>query len=326
MSNDGIMIFVGLVFAAVFLLSQGLVLPVFGENKAARKRLKQRLADIEAESPEEESITSLLREKSASNLSPLERQLEQLPWLQNYRSYIEQSGNNYRAYRVVALSLLLAVGGAFLAWQFSRGWEVALMGAAIGAAIPFMKISRDRKNRFAKLEEQMPDAIDVIQRALKAGHPFNGTLKMVAEEMDQPIAREFELAFADINYGNDLRRAMLGLLSRIPSVTVMAFVTSVLVQKETGGNLAEILKQISGVIRARFKFARKVRSMSAEGRMSAWVLAMVPLILFAAMMITNPEYLPVMFEDPRGQQMLMFAVVWACFGVFWIRKIIRIEV
>jgi tight adherence protein B len=119
---------------------------------------------------------------------------------------------------------------------------------------------------------------------------------------------------------------MLGLLSRVPSVTVMAFVTAVLVQKETGGNLAEILQQISMVIRSRFRFHRKVKTMSAEGRMSAWVLALVPLGLFAILTVANPEYLPVMLEDELGQKMVAFAAVWSIIGIYFIRRIIRIDV
>jgi tight adherence protein B len=324
MSTDGMLIFVGLVFLAVFLLSQGLVLPVFGENKAARKRLKQRLNDLET--TEEESITSLLRQKNLNRLTQWEQQLEELPWMQSLGNFIEQSGNTIPAYRLVAISIILCIVFGLLTWQIGRAADLAVFMALIGVAIPFFKINRDRSARFAKLEEQLPEAIDVIQRALKAGHPFNGTLKMVADDMDQPIAREFDLTFGDINYGNDLRRAMLGLLSRVPSVTMMAFVTSVLVQKETGGNLAEILRQISEVVRGRFRFARKVRTLSAEGRMSAWVLAMVPLILFGAMMFTNPDYLPVMYNDEMGQKMLTGAVIWASIGVLFIRKIIRIDV
>jgi tight adherence protein B len=178
----------------------------------------------------------------------------------------------------------------------------------------------------AKFEEQLPDAIDVIRRALMAGHPFNAALNIVAEDMDDPIASELRVTFADINYGNDVRRAMLGLLARVPSVSVMALVTSVLVQRETGGNLAEILSQISGVIRSRFRFQRRVKTMSAEGRMSAWVLAMVPLGLFFAMSIITPDYFPVLLEDPLGQTVVTITFIWASIGVYFIRNIIRIDV
>ncbi|MCZ6709948.1 MAG: type II secretion system F family protein [Gammaproteobacteria bacterium] len=324
MGTSEILTFGGLVFLAVFLLSQGLVLPVMGESKAVRKRLKQRLNDLE--NNDDEGITSLLRQNNLKRLSPFERRLEELPWLHRLGTVIEQSGNNIPAYRLVAVAFVLSLVGGAVCWQLTHALDITPLVVLAGFALPFMKINRDRGARFAKLEEQLPDAIDTIQRALKAGHPFSATLKMVAEDMDQPIAREFELTFADINYGNDLRRAMIGLLARVPSMTVMAFVTSVLVQKETGGNLAEILRQISEVVRSRFRFSRRVRSLSAEGRMSAWVLAMIPLLLFGIMMFTNPDYLPIMFKDPLGQDMITFAAIWSFIGIYFIRRIIRIDV
>jgi tight adherence protein B len=195
-----------------------------------------------------------------------------------------------------------------------------------GLVIPCVVILGDRRKRIEKFEEQLPDAIDSMKRALRAGHPFSAALKLVSEDMDDPVAREFELTFADISYGNDLRRAMLGLLQRMPSVTVMALVTSVLVQKETGGNLAEILEQISSVIRSRFRFQRKVRSLSAEGRLSAWILAMTPFVLFVIISVTTPTYLPVLLEDATGQKLVGFAFGMGVIGILWIRRVIRIEV
>ena len=144
--------------------------------------------------------------------------------------------------------------------------------------------------------------------------------------MDAPIAEEFEMTFNDISYGSDVRRAMLALLERVPSVTVMALVTSILVQKETGGNLAEVLEQIAKVIRGRFRFQRKVKTLTAEGRMSAWVLSLVPLFLFAVIWITTPDYLPLLVEDPRGHSMVIYGCISAVVGIAWIRRIIRIEV
>jgi tight adherence protein B len=218
------------------------------------------------------------------------------------------------------------VAAGIIAWLVTRMPYVAAAAPLIGGSMPFLKIFRDRANRFARIEEQLPDAIDIIRRALMAGHPFNASLKLVSQDMGDPIAREFELTFADINFGNDVRRAMLGLLARVPSVTIMAFVTAVLVQKETGGNLAEILNQIGHVVRGRFRFQRRVRTLSAEGRMSAWVLALVPLILFGAMAIINPDYLPLLFEEPIGQKLAAGAFVWAGIGIYWIRRIIRIDI
>lgn len=323
--SNGMLIFIGLIFVTVFLLVQGLAIPVFGENAAARKRLKKKLDELQ-EAGSEGQFSSLLREKYLHKLSPWERQLEKLPYMEELADMIEQSGNTFRAYRVVLLAAALGIGAAFIAWTVLRVWHFPILVGFMAAYAPFMKINTDRKKRLALFEEQLPDAIETMTRALRAGHPFSAALKMIADDFEDPIAGEFEATFGDINYGNDVRRAMLGLLGRIPTVTVMALVTAVLVQKESGGNLAEILERISTVIRGRFRLARKVRTLSAEGRMSAWVLAMVPLVLFAVLMVTSPDYLPVLLDDERGQKMIMGSLVSASIGIYWIRKILRIEV
>jgi tight adherence protein B len=323
--SNGIIIFVAMIFVTVFLLMQGLVVPVFGESAKARKRLLKKLDQIQSVT-EGDAYSSILREKYLRRLSPWERQLERLPAMESLAAIIEQAGKKYLAYRVVLLSAILGIGAAVFAWVITRMAIAPVIAGAIGAYLPYMAISRYRAKRMAKIEEQIPDAIDTMSRALRAGHPFNATLRMIAEDLDEPIASEFELTFGDMNYGNDLRRAMLGLLSRVPSVTMMALVTSVLVQKETGGNLAEILKQISAVVRGRFKLHRKVRTLSAEGRMSAWVLALVPLILFAVISVTTPDYLPLLVNDPRGQKMIIYGMISGALGILWIRRILRIEV
>ncbi len=323
--SGGAQIFIMLVFATVVLLMQGVVVPVFGESAKTRKRLKKRIAEIEA-AGEEESLSSLLREKYLRRLSPLERRVESLPAMEAVATRIEQAGHKILAYRLVLLSLALGITASIVSWSYFRTPVAAISAALLATYLPFMRINLDRVKRMQAFEEQLPDAIDTMKRALKAGHPLSATLKLVADEMDDPVAGEFELTFGDINYGNDVRRAMLGLLSRMPSVTVMALVTSILVQKETGGNLAEILEKISEVIRGRFRFQRKVQTYSAEGRMSAWVLLMVPLVLFVTLWFTTPDYLPVMLDDPRGQRMLMYGGVFGVVGIFWFRKILRIEV
>jgi tight adherence protein B len=323
--SNGLLIFLGMVFATVFLLSQGLVIPVFGEGKKMRTRLKQRLDDIEAED-DSESLSSLLREKYLRQLTPLERQFESLSILEGLRKMIEQAGYTILSYKVVLMAVGLSGAAGFLAWSMSRNELLALAAALISFSLPFLKIWSTRQARMAKFEEQLPDAIDSMKRALMAGHPLGAAIKLIAEDMEDPIAREFELTFADINYGNDLRRAMLGLLQRVPSVTVMAMVTAILVQKETGGNLAEILERISLVIRGRFRFQRRVITLSAEGKMSAWILALVPFFLFAVISITTPDYLPVMLEHETGQKMIMAGAGMGIVGIFWIRQVIRVDV
>ncbi len=325
MTETSMFTFVAMVFIAVFLLAQGTMIPVFGESRKMRRLLRERLQEIDDGSGEE-GITSLMRDRYLRDLPAAERWLETLPFMESLRRMLDQSGMNVRAYRLVLLSAVLGVAAFALTWGATRMIWLALAMMIAAAATPYFFVSRARTQRIARIEEQLPDAIDVIRRALRAGHPFNSAIKLVAEDMENPIAHEFEQTFSDINYGNDVRRAMLGLLSRVPSVTIMTLVTSVLVQKETGGNLADILSQIAGVVRGRFRFQRRVKTLSAEGRMSAWVLAMVPLGMFVLISIANPDYMPMLLNDETGRKIVAFAFVWGAIGIFFIRRIIRIEV
>jgi tight adherence protein B len=324
MSNQ-MWIFLGMVFATVVLLSQVMIVPVFGESRKTRKKLQARLNQLEKEAGSN-SFASLLREKYLRELSPWERALESLPYMDALSTTIEQAGHSVRAYRLVLLSGGLAIVAAVGAWIFSHLLLLCVAGFFVAGAAPFLKVARDRTRRIQKIEEQLPEAVDMMKRALRAGHPFGGALKLVSEEMEAPLGKEFGTTFADLNYGNDVRRAMLGLLQRVPSIPVMALVTSVLVQKETGGNLAEILGQISTVVRGRFRLERKIRTLSAEGRLSAWILALVPLVLFVIITVTTPDYLPVLTKDPFGQKLIAVGAVAGVIGLLWIRKIIRIEV
>lgn len=321
---NGPTFFIILSFVTVFLLFQAMVVPVFGESAKARKRLLKRLDKMDQ--GDEQSYNSLLRKKYLRKLTPVERFFENFNAMESLAQLIEQSGHRILAYQLVGLSLALGAVSAYISWMMLRMPMATLLFTIVAAYIPYMKIKRDRAARLAKFEEQLPDAIDIMKRALKAGHPFNSSMKLVATDMDNPIAEEFEMTFNDISYGSDVRRAMLNLLSRVPSVTVMALVTSIQVQKETGGNLAEVLEQIAGVIRGRFKLHRKIKTLTAEGRMSAWVLAMVPLFLFVTIWITSPDYLPILVDDPRGHNMIIYGGISGVLGIAWIRRIIRIEV
>lgn len=323
--GEFILAFLGMVFTAVFLLSQGLVVPVFGEAGKVRKRIRSRLHVLERAS-NLPNMQTVLRQKYLRRLSPLEAQLEQLPAMDALAQMIEQSGHDYRSYRVLLLGLILGVVTGIALWIFTQIWWLALPVALAVCWLPVLKVASDRGKRFAQFEEDLPDALDAMCRALRAGHPFNETLQLVAEEHQGPVAHEFGLTFADINYGNDVRRAMLGLLERMPSMTVMMLVTSVLIHRDTGGNLTEVLERLSSLIRGRFRFQRKVKTMSAEGRMSAWVLVSVPFVLTALIMLTTPEYMPVLIQDPAGQKLVMAAFVTMLLGILWIRKIIRIQV
>lgn len=323
MNASVVIAFLVVVFAAVFLLMLGLTSSASG-NSRMRRTLRRRLERINAESNED--VASILREKYLTSLTPFERRLEEMPFMQKLADMGEQAGRPKPGYQVVFNCIFLAIIAGLVTGLVLQNGLLGLVAAVLASLLPVLRLSSMRRRRLEKIDEQMPDAIDVIKRALRAGHPFNAAIKLVADDMDQPIAKEFEAMFSDLNYGNDVRRALLGLLERVPSVTVMALVTSVLVQRETGGNLAEILDQIGKVVRGRFRFERKVRTLAAEGKMSAWVLSMVPLALVGMLSISSPKYLPILLTNPTGHKMLYAAGVLGVLGVLWIRQIIRIEV
>ena len=318
-------VFLIMISVAVFLLVWNLMVPVFGAERKAAKLLKRRLRRI-ATQEHRSSAAQMLRDKYLRNLSPIERKLETLPGMDRLALLLEQSGRKMPAHRLLLLSIAMGIAAGALAWYSTNNYLVGIVAGALLAAIPFLKINLDRSKRLARFEEQLPEAMDIMVRALKAGHPFSGTLKLVAEEMDQPISTEFGIVFADINYGLEVKQAFLNLLERVPNMTLMTVVTAVIVQKETGGNLAETLANISAIVRSRFRFQRKVRSMSAEGRMSAWVLVLIPFVLFVGLMVTSPNYLTDLITEPEGIKLLSIAFTMVIIGIFWLRRIIRIDV
>ena len=324
--SQNTVLFLSLVFLAAFLLTISLSTSVFGENRQARKRLRSRIGDLTDDGNTAAVGAIKLRRDSLGSLSPLERSLESLPILDDLQLFIKQSGNKVLAYRFVAISIAAGLFGAIFAWIAAHSALVMFLGLVGGASIPYFKIRHDRNKRLDLFEEQLPDAIDVMKRALQAGYPFNEALHLVQDELADPIAEEFGETFAELTYGSDPKHALLNLLNRVPSVNVMALVTSILVQRESGGNLVEILSKLSKLIRERFKFHRKIKTLSAEGRMSAWVLSMVPFVLFAILWFTAHGYLDPLFEEPDGHKLLAGGGIGMVVGIFWISRLIRIEV
>ena len=323
--EDTPLVFLIMISVAVFLLVWNLMVPVFGAERKAAKSLKRRLSRVSTQE-HRTSAARMLREKYIRNLNPLERQLETLPGMDQLALLIEQSGRNTPAHRRLLLSIALGLAAGTLVTFAVGNILIGVIAGVLAAAITVLKINMDRSKRLAKFEEQLPEAMDIMVRALKAGHPFTETLHLVSEEMNAPISVEFGITFADINYGLDVKQAFLNLLERVPNMTLMTVVIAVIVQRETGGNLAETLANISSIVRGRFRFQRKVRTLSAEGRMSAWVLVLIPFVLFVGIMVTTPSYLTLMINEPAGIKMIAIAFVMVIIGIFWLRRIIRIDV
>jgi tight adherence protein B len=323
--KDMLLIFLALVFGAVFMLTQSIAVPIFGTGRQESRKLKQRLSNLTDEyQPIQPS--SLVREKYLKHLSPIEIWMESLPGMMRLEIFIERSGHALPAYRLILLSVFLGLLGSGLAWTLNYHGSIIIAVAVILTALPTLKLKRDLSKRLAKFEEQLPEALDVMTRALRAGYPFNETLHLVATDMENPIAGEFRMVFEEVNFGVDMRWALRNLVERIPSTSLMAIVTSILVQRETGGNLAETFESIGKLIRERFKFQRRVLTLTAESRMAALILSMIPFAFFAMMSLTNPDYLADLINDPLGKKMLAYGISLFIIGNIWMRKQIAMDI
>jgi len=229
----------------------------------------------------------------------------------------------------VAIYLLgtgcLGVGAFWLTLISSRLMFLAVVAGLLVGSIPYMFVRYKRAKRLRKFEEQFPEAIDLVARALRAGHALPTGLGMVADELSAPVGTEFRILFDEQNFGLTLPDALRNFAGRIPVLDARFFVTAVLTQREAGGNLAEVLDNLGAVIRDRFKVKRQVQVLSAHGRITGWVLGSLPPALAVATFVLNPKHLGTLMDDPLGQRMIMVAIVLQILGVLAIRKLVDIE-
>jgi tight adherence protein B len=240
--------------------------------------------------------------------------------------WIDQSGMRLSLSGVLLIAFGLAVLFALIAAVVVRSPLAWPVGAALGFAIPFVFLSFKRTRRMRAFEEQFPEGLDLIARALKAGHAFATGLKMVADEMPEPVGPEFRKTFDEQNFGLPLKDALDNLTVRMPSLDVRFFATAVLIQRETGGNLSEILENLAHVVRERFKILRQVRVYTAHGRFTGYVLLALPAVLCIALSFINPEHMNLLFRERMGQMMLLGALALQTTGYVWIKQVIKIEV
>jgi tight adherence protein B len=201
-----------------------------------------------------------------------------------------------------------------------------LLVSVLAGLSPLLYVRMRRRRRLRDFEEQLPDALSVIARSLKAGLPFTESIKMVSTEMDGPVAEEFGRVFAELNYGGDVRSALFGLLERTPSVAVMAVVTAVLIERETGGNLADVLDRIGNLIRQRFRFQRSVRTLTSEGRSTAWVASVAPFAVAAIVELSKPGWITDFVADPTGEELFLGAFALMIIGIVWLKRLVNIDV
>jgi tight adherence protein B len=316
-----------LVFFAMtsLVLGAGYAAIVYGPAALARRRLDLRLREVS--SPETEDATdSVVRRTMEGPLPEVDRFVMRTPIGSKLASLIAQSGVRTTPGAVLLFSVLSAILCGLLAVTFIRYSYVAPIAAVAGTFVPAGWLRRRRTVRLRRFEEQFPEALDVLSRAVRAGHAFQSALGMAAEELGSPVGPELRTVFEQQNFGLPLRDALDQLAARVPILDVKFFVTAVLIQRDSGGNLAEILDNLAGVVRERFKVLRQVRVHTAHGRFTGYVLLALPACLAVVLSMINPEHMAPLFREPLGHMMLGGVMVMQVVGYFWIRKVIRIEV
>ena len=319
-----ILIGIGIFVATLFLIEGGYA--VWRTlTDPGKKRVRRRLMALSQPGMESDE-GGLERRILLSEVPWLNRILLKLDWSRRITFLLEQAGIPQPMGFFLLLSLVLA-GTGFIAgsWLTSSHLVAVLLAALLGVS-PFFYILSKRKRRRAKFERQLPEALDLMARALKAGHAFTGGLKMVADEMDDPMGTEFDKTLGEINFGMEVSEALKNFSLRVDCPDLRFFVISIIIQRETGGNLAEILENISYLIRERFKLHGRIRVLSAEGKFSAIVLIALPFLVASILGFMNPDYLGVLIADPIGNFMVGFAAVMMALGILVMKKMVAIKV
>ena len=325
---------VWLVPVIVFVLAGGTVLGVYAgitylPGALLRRRVESRIRGVSGppEGAEEKNgEAGILKRDALGPLPGLDRLAARTAQGSALSALIQQSGVKASVSGIVLTAALLAAAGAVIgAGVFHLAWA-SLAGAVVGLAAPFLFLRQRRTARLRRFEEQFPEALDLLSRAIRAGHAFTTAVGMVADEGPDPVGPEFRKCFDEQNFGLPLKDALNALAVRIPLLDVRFFVTAVLIQRETGGNLSEILDNLAHVVRERFKILRQVRVYTAHGRLTGYVLMALPAALAIVLSFINAEHMNVLFRERMGQMMLTAAIVLQLVGYVWIKRVVKIEV
>jgi tight adherence protein B len=314
-----------LIFIALLLLLEGAYMMWRSHRGPQAMKLRTRLHALAA-TRDRTPQTQLLRQRMLSDLPNMDRFLQSVPRLRALDRFILQSGLDWTVSKLLSASLVLAILGWAGMSLVAR--QPVLTSAAVGVllgALPWLYVRHRKNKRLARFERQLPEALDLITRALRAGHAFPAALKMAGEEMEQPVAGEFATVHDEVNFGVSLQQALGHLSERVPSTDLRYFVVAVLIQRESGGNLTEILSNLSRLIRERLKLMGRVRVLSSEGRLSAWILGLMPFFLAGVMNLVNPEFMRPLWTDPLGILFIEYTLSLMLIGVVIMRKIIKIR-
>jgi len=326
------LVIVAILVFVVVALGVFAVASLMDQRSAQARLLRERLATVQ-EAPEHQPSEelALLRDEMLSKIPALDNLLRRSTRISNLQPFLEQADLKIRAGNIlllcVASGLAMGLFGFLMAGSMPNQAPLfAFVGIVLGGILPYSFASHRRTKRFQKFEELFPEAIDTLARAVRAGHAFTTALELIANELSEPVASEFRKLFEEQKFGLPVRDALMNLVDRMPLVDVKFFVTAVMLQRETGGNLAEILDNLSYVIRERFKIMRQVRVYTAQGRLTMMLLMGLPPVIVVTMLLTSPAFIRPLFADPIGHVLVVAGVVLQTLGYFVIRKIIQIQV
>lgn len=316
-----------LVFVFALSLVLGAYLAATHESDSKRKRLQQRLSEALLHSNHAEDMDVILaRNELMSEIPWINRELVRIQAFLQLKRQLDQADLHITPSRLIMFSGLAGILGALAASVVTPFLLIVVACGLVTAVLPFAHVWWKRKRRLDAFLALLPDALDLISRALSAGHAFSESLNMVATEMPEPIATEFRKTYEEQNLGLSIKLALENLTQRMPVLDLRMCVTAVLIQRETGGNLAEILEKVAYTIRERFRIMGDLKTLTTSSRMSAWLLCALPVFVAIAVTVMNPEYMSVLWKDPRGHYLIAAAMFMQLTGMLIVKKILNIKI
>jgi tight adherence protein B len=321
----GFVLFVLVTFVAVVLAIEGAFLLWRDTRGPEVKRLEDRLRSLSAGRHGRET-SSLIKAHHLGETPWLDRLMLAIPRLSSIDRLIEQSGSRLSVTRFLLMSALVGVAAVLVMLVLRTPLFFVVFSGVLATLVPMLVLVAMRNKRLRKFDEQLPDALDLLSRALRAGHALPSAMQMVATEAADPLRSEFEITFDEINYGVAAHDAMMNLATRVPSIDLRYFVISVLLQRDTGGNLSELLDNLAALIRERIKLFGKIRVLAAEGKLSAYILIALPFVTALMIFAVNPEFISVLWTDPAGMTAIYAALMAMILGSLWMWRIVKIRV
>jgi tight adherence protein B len=316
--------------AVVFLFAATIIFFIYlfwVETKFTEKRtIKKRLLYISAGGKHGKEKLELYKNRALRDAGILERLAFQLPRMSSIDRMLLKTGLPLSASAFIFVSIIMALSGGLIALEFFPGKFTPFIFGAICLFIPYFILRIVEESVIEKFHDQLPEALDLLARAVRSGHALSSGLEMIAQEMDPPIKLEFRATVDEINLGLSTKDALANLCERVPSTDLKFFAVAILMQKETGGNVAEILDKISRLIRERLQFRRQVNTLTAEGRLSARILILLPIAMFVYIYFVNYEYISLLWNEKIGIYLLVIGIVMQIIGSIFIRNIVKIEI